>query len=756
MTNLRIAVIGGCGRIGLPLSISLSLVSNNEVIPIDINNDAVSQLNEGKYPYHENNNLGSKYLKTALSKGLRFTTEIDLCSNVDCIILATGKISDDDVDFNKVITQKHFEMVLNKAKKGTFIIIRSTISVGTMQCLLEKINQFYDQNDGQDQLAYCPERLSESNSFDEITTLPQLVSTFSDKAFKFASDLFIAITPSIVRLEISEAEYAKLLTNAWRYIEFAAPNHFYSLLEGKVDFNQVLDAIKHEYPRASGYRRPGLAAGPCLRKDSEILTSYIHSGLCDLSIATNEGLPNKLIDLLATRISKPLSQSKIGILGLTFKANTDDTRDSLSVVLKDKLNQQCLQVLWNDPYLTHLPENVSIDTVLNECDAFIIATPHKEYENLKLPNKPFVDTWGLYSKPLQVVKNKVTRSLLSQGRPTILVTGSAGFIAGYAVQELLNNNYHVIGIDNYSKYGPIKKDYDDDEHYEFHIGDAKDINLMKKLALKCDYVLACGAMIGGISYFHEFAYDLLAENERVIATTFDAAIHAYKFGFLKKIIVLSSSMVFESSNIFPTPESEVSKCAPPLSTYGFQKLACEYYAKGAYEQYQLPYTIVRPFNAVGLGERRALCDHEIMSGNVKLAMSHVVPDLMQKVLKGQNPLHILGSGNQIRHYTYGGDLARGIRICIEHPNAINNDFNISTSTSTTVLSLAETIWKKHYGDSKPFSYICDEPFVYDVQCRVPDCTKAKELLGYEATTTLDEIIEELFPWIASQIEFGNL
>lgn len=154
--------------------------------------------------------------------------------------------------------------------------------------------------------------------------------------------------------------------------------------------------------------------------------------------------------------------------------------------------------------------------------------------------------------------------------------------------------------------------------------------------------------------FHEFAYDLLAENDRIVASTFDAAIFAFKRHHLKKIIVLSSSMVFESSSVFPTPESDLPNCPPPMSTYGFQKLACEYYAKGAFEQHKLPFTIVRPFNCVGVGEKRALCDHDVMSGNIKLAMSHVVPDLMQKVLKGQDPLRILGAGNQVRHYTYGG------------------------------------------------------------------------------------------------------
>ena len=194
---------------------------------------------------------------------------------------------------------------------------------------------------------------------------------------------------------------------------------------------------------------------------------------------------------------------------------------------------------------------------------------------------------------------------------------------------------------------------------------------------------------------------------------------------------------------------------PPLSTYGFQKLACEYFAKGAWEQYKLPFTIIRPFNCIGTGEKRALCDKEIESGNVKLAMSHVVPDLAQKILKGQDPLHILGKGNQIRHYTYGGDLAKGIRACIENEKSINEDFNISTSVSTTVLELAELLWKKINKD-KPFRYVSDSPFKYDVQKRVPNIDKAKELLGFEANTGLDQSLDEIIPWIEKQIEVGGI
>jgi len=193
-----------------------------------------------------------------------------------------------------------------------------------------------------------------------------------------------------------------------------------------------------------------------------------------------------------------------------------------------------------------------------------------------------------------------------------------------------------------------------------------------------------------------------------------------------------------------------------MSTYGFQKLAMEYFAHAAWDQYQLPYTIARPFNCVGIGESRALGDEEILSGNVRLAMSHVVPDLVQKVLKGQDPLHILGSGEQVRHYTYGGDLAVGIVTAMEHPDARNEDFNLSTEESTTVLRLAEAIWRKIKGDGVPLRIVNDEPFTYDVQRRVPAVDKAKRMLGFAATTSLDQMLDEVIPWISSAVEAGTI
>jgi nucleoside-diphosphate-sugar epimerase len=338
----------------------------------------------------------------------------------------------------------------------------------------------------------------------------------------------------------------------------------------------------------------------------------------------------------------------------------------------------------------------------------------------------------------------------------VCITGSSGFIGGYVVAELLARGYTVIGIDNHSKYGPVAKSYDDHPRYRLVEGDARDVDLMTSVLADCDHFIAGAALIGGISYFHAYAYDLLATNERIIAASCDAAITAFREGRLGKVTYISSSMVFESASEWPSIEGQELRIPPPRSSYGFQKLAVEYFARAAYEQYGLPYTIVRPFNCVGIGESRALGEIEILSGNVKLAMSHVVPDLVQKVLKGQDPLHILGSGQQIRHYTYGGDLARGIVAAMEHPDAQCEDFNLSTSRSTTVLELAELIWRKIKGPQTPFRYVCDPAFTHDVQRRIPGIEKAKRILGFEATTSLEDMLDEVIPWIAEQIRHGRL
>lgn len=330
----------------------------------------------------------------------------------------------------------------------------------------------------------------------------------------------------------------------------------------------------------------------------------------------------------------------------------------------------------------------------------------------------------------------------------VLITGSQGFIGSYLCNEFLSNGYKVYGVDNYSKYGVLNRSHDNHDNFTLHIGDICNqdwfINLCDNI--KPDFIIAGAAMIGGISYFHKYAYDLMATNERILASTFDAAIKLHKENVLKRIIVLSSSMVYENTKIYPTPEDEINKCPVPFSTYGFQKLASEYFALGAWEQYKLPYSIVRPFNCVGLGEEKALSDDDMNSNNETLMLSHVLPDIIKKILLGQNPVEILGSGEQIRCYTHGKDIARGIRLVLESEKAINQAFNISTAYSHSVLELAKLVWVK-INPNKKFNYKLVPGFDYDVQRRIPDVSKADKILKFKAEFKLEDAIDELVDYM---------
>jgi UDP-glucose 4-epimerase len=337
----------------------------------------------------------------------------------------------------------------------------------------------------------------------------------------------------------------------------------------------------------------------------------------------------------------------------------------------------------------------------------------------------------------------------------VLFTGSAGFIGGYAVNALLAAGHQVVGVDNYSKYGYVAKNHDSNPNYTLINGDCKDAQLLTKAAADCDQIVAGAAMIGGIAYFHKYAYDLLAENDRILASTFDAAIAAFRRGTLKKINVLSSSMVYESTSVFPTPEGAQFTSPPPLSTYGFQKLSAEYFAYGAFQQYGLPYTIIRPFNCVGIGEGRSLREAPMATGNFQLALSHVLPDLALKALRGQKPLHILGDGAQTRCYTHGEDLGRGIRLCVERPEATNEDFNLSSKQPTSVLELARLVWREVYGD-EPFAYRCDPPLQHDVQKRIPLTDKAARVLGFRAEIPLEQSVREVVQWVRGELAANRL
>ena len=318
---------------------------------------------------------------------------------------------------------------------------------------------------------------------------------------------------------------------------------------------------------------------------------------------------------------------------------------------------------------------------------------------------------------------------------TVCVTGSQGFIGSYIVADLLNQGYIVIGIDNYAKYGHVDRPHDGHENFTLIRHDLS-YSFPK---VTCDYLIAAAASIGGIKYFHDHAYDLISTNERILCNTFDYAIDAYQLGYLKRIVYISSSMVYENTKQYPTHEDQVGICPPPFSTYGMQKLMGEYYCKGASEQFGLPYSIVRPFNAVGIGEEDAI------EGN-----THVLPDFVYKALTASdNTLTMYGDGTQVRHYTHASDVARGVRVCMESPY-YNTAFNISIGTPTSVSELAKAVWKEVHGIDPDIKHI--EGFDYDVQLRSPDVSKASNMLGFQAKINLESSIEEVVRWMEGKLK----
>jgi len=334
----------------------------------------------------------------------------------------------------------------------------------------------------------------------------------------------------------------------------------------------------------------------------------------------------------------------------------------------------------------------------------------------------------------------------------VLVTGAAGLIGGYVVAELLRRDYQVVGVDDLSKYG-AEPACDGGPGYTLVRGDAADPGLLAGLLAGCDHMIACAAMVGGIGYFHAYPYDLLTANVRLTAAACDAAIGARRAGRLRKVTFLSSSMVYERAASWPSREGDELAMPPPATAYGFSKLAVEYFARAAWAQHRLPFTIVRPFNCVGAGEIRPA---RTPGGPGALAVGHVVPDLVHRALAGQDPLRILGSGEQVRYYTHGSDLARGIVTAMEHPAATGEDFNLAGDRGVTVAELAALIWHKVRGPDAPPRILPGAPLPGDVALRVPDTSKASEMLGFRATVTLDEMLDEAVAWVGDAMAAGLL
>lgn len=384
----KICIIGGCGHVGLPLGLVLSDVGF-DVTLLDINKDSINKINNGIVPFREEG--AEELLNKNLNKTLFVTDNSDVVKDQDVVVFITGTPVDEHHNPKIHEVMNVLDKYIHLLHKEQLIILRSTIYPGTTEIIEQKLQKCFN---AQPKLAFCPERILQGKGIEEIRNLPQIVSAVNDNARSEAENLFSKVTSKIVHLKPIEAELSKLMLNTWRYLEFAIANQFYMMVEDKgLDFYKIYNAMSEDYPRAKNYCRPGLAAGPCLFKDTMQLSAFYRNQffLGQSAMLVNEGLPNFLVGQLEKKLGS-LKNKKVAILGMTFKANNDDIRESLSFKIKKELEFKLAEVLPSDPYLK---DSYKLEDVLSDCDALILGVPHKEYLDLKI-DKPYVDCWNIW------------------------------------------------------------------------------------------------------------------------------------------------------------------------------------------------------------------------------------------------------------------------------------------------------------------------------------------------------------------------
>jgi UDP-N-acetyl-D-mannosaminuronic acid dehydrogenase len=384
----RLAIVGGCGHVGLPLGMAFAR-AGCPVDLIDTSAERVAQVNRGRMPFQEE---GADALLPVLvqSGRLRADTQLAAVATASAVIVTIGTPVDEYHDPSVRRFDRAIDPVLSALRPGQLLVLRSTVFPGTTRRLGRRLVQM---GRGGVDLAFCPERIIQGASLEELEHLPQLVGGTTARAAERAAELFRRICRKVIPLEPIEAELAKLFCNAYRYINFAIANQFSMLAEQHgADFGRIHQAMRQDYPRVHALARPGFAAGPCLVKDTLQLGAFNRDSfvLGQAAIQVNEGLPGVLVQRL--KRSYPLADMTVGILGMAFKPNNDDPRDSLSYKLRKVLQVECRHVLCTDPYVPD-PELRPVEEVLAQADLIVVGTPHDCYRGLTFC-QPVIDITG--------------------------------------------------------------------------------------------------------------------------------------------------------------------------------------------------------------------------------------------------------------------------------------------------------------------------------------------------------------------------
>jgi UDP-N-acetyl-D-mannosaminuronic acid dehydrogenase len=386
----RVAIVGGCGHVGLPLGIVLASKAGLQVDLLDIDPRKVGLINAGTMPFMERG--ADELLRSVLGKSLSATLDPSCIREADAVVTVVGTPVDRHLNPTVGDIYKSIDALLDHMQDGTLLVLRSTIYPGVTKLVHERLRRLNRKI----LVAFCPERIAEGNAIEELTKLPQIVSGFEPEAIAAAKRLFAMIAPTLIELTPLEAELAKLFTNAWRYANFAVSNQFYMLAEScGLDFYRIHDAVTRDYPRMRSFAKAGFAAGPCLLKDTLQLAAFSQNNffLGHAAMLINEGLPMFLVEQLRRH---DLSNKRVAILGMAFKAESDDKRDSLSYKLKKLLEVEALEVLCTDPYVRD-SSFVPLETAIRNADILIIGAPHAVYREIEIAGEKIViDPWNFF------------------------------------------------------------------------------------------------------------------------------------------------------------------------------------------------------------------------------------------------------------------------------------------------------------------------------------------------------------------------
>jgi UDP-N-acetyl-D-mannosaminuronic acid dehydrogenase len=392
MWEFDVCVVGGCGHVGLPLSLVFA-DRGLKVAIHDVNDDAIALVRSGTMPFLERG--AQPVLRRALDRGLAVANDPGLASRARHVVVVIGTPVDEHLNPTFHVMKDFFRDLAPHLRDGQCVILRSTVYPGTTR----KVHELLRRLGKPVELAFCPERVAEGHAMRELVELPQLVSGCSEGAVRMASDLFGAIAGQVIRMSPEEAEMVKIFANVWRYIQFATANQFFMIATDRgLDYYRVHDALTRDYPRMAGLPRPGFAAGPCLFKDTmQLAAAAEHNfGLGHSAMLINEGLPEFLVKHLKARY--PLADMTVGILGMAFKGDSDDPRESLSYKLRKVLDYEAGAVLCTDPFVRGA-DFLPVDEVLERADLLVLATPHSAYRSLAIPpDKPMVDIWDFFGK----------------------------------------------------------------------------------------------------------------------------------------------------------------------------------------------------------------------------------------------------------------------------------------------------------------------------------------------------------------------